>query len=51
MRGITGAGGLVGANLLRFAPEARVMGLTRETLDLTNFEEVEVRFLRNGQVW
>ncbi len=36
---------MVGANLLRFAPrDIPVIGLTRESLDLTNFGDVESRF-------
>ena len=44
---ITGAGGLIGANLIRLAPQARVIGLTRDTLDLTDFKAVETRFAQD----
>ncbi len=41
---ITGAGGLVGNHLIRNARAARVIGLTREMLDLTDFAAVERQF-------
>jgi dTDP-4-dehydrorhamnose reductase len=44
---ITGAGGLVGANLLRLAPALHLIGLTRDALDLTDFNAVKTRFLQD----
>jgi dTDP-4-dehydrorhamnose reductase len=45
---ITGAGGLIGHALLQtartFAPDHRVIGLTRPDLDLTDFDAVTARF-------
>jgi dTDP-4-dehydrorhamnose reductase len=45
---ITGAGGLIGNSLVhtapRFAPQRRVMGLTRHHLDLLNFAGVRTAF-------
>jgi dTDP-4-dehydrorhamnose reductase len=47
---ITGAGGLIGSYLVRTAPQlmpdAKVVGLTRERLDLTNFSAVRAEFGR-----
>jgi len=41
---ITGTAGLLGHNLLRFAPPVRTVGLNRETIELTDFAAVEGRF-------
>jgi dTDP-4-dehydrorhamnose reductase len=47
---ITGAGGLIGSHLVRTAPhlmpDAKVVGLTRERLDLTDFSAVRAEFRR-----
>jgi dTDP-4-dehydrorhamnose reductase len=47
---ITGAGGLLGNYLVqkaaRFVPEARVVGLNRASLDLTDFRAVQSEFRR-----
>lgn len=49
---ITGAGGLIGSNLARlapdFAPGYRVIGLARSDLDLSDFASVRDRFLRDN---
>jgi dTDP-4-dehydrorhamnose reductase len=49
---ITGSGGLIGNHLLRIAPEfvqnAKVIGLTRQELDLTNFSAVQAVFRREA---
>lgn len=47
---ITGAGGLIGSYLVRcaprFAPDARVVALTRDRLDLADFAAVRAEFRR-----
>ncbi len=47
---ITGAGGLIGSHLVRcapnFAPDANVVGLTRDRHDLTDFAAVRAEFRR-----
>jgi dTDP-4-dehydrorhamnose reductase len=49
---ITGAGGLIGNYLVRsappFAPDARVVALTRKTLDLTHAAAVRAEFRRDN---
>ena len=49
---ITGAGGLIGSYLVRsaprFAPEAQVIALTRDRLDLTDFAAVRAAFRRDN---
>lgn len=49
---ITGTGGLIGSHLLRlaseYAPERTVIGLTRNNLDLTDFDALRTRYAQDS---
>src|SRR4029453_17002049 len=44
---VTGAAGLIGAELVRLAPDVELVALSRQTFDLTDWKALENRFQKD----